>query len=490
MSEFRRRLLSTAQGGGLPAGTTFDFPYTGTVQEVTLPKGTYKLQCWGAQGGNTSKIGTFAAQQGPKGGYSEGIINITSEQKLFVFVGGQPEEAVQSTSSINGGWNGGGGSCQYDANEYPAVKVLGAGGGATDIALVSSNMTYSDYRTNRSQESLLSRFIVAGGGGGMSAFYNWDYSSGSAQSGNYGEGGGVNGLSTALGGGSQSSSRGIEAGFGFGATRTETYVGYSPAGGGGWYGAGLFYGSQIPGSGGSGFVNVAANAQYRPSGYTGLELESGQTIAGNKSFPSVDGGSETGHSGNGYARITAIGSSNGALPSGYRQLEYIQSWGDQYIDTGWFASNNTEIVVDYQLPGSQNSLIMGNSDMGIGVYGYTISAYYVSNNIELSNDEEIIQNRHTTSLKYEHASFDGENHYFSSTTGLLNTNGLLLFVYSDNGQLSNYAIVKLYSAKIYESGIIARDFVPCVNPDGEYGLYDMVEGKFYSNKGTGGFTGA
>lgn len=304
--EFRHRLMSILKEYGLPVGTTFNFPYTGTVQEVTLPKGRYKLQCWGAQGGNTGKIGVFAAQPGPKGGYSEGIINITSEQKLFVFVGGQPEEAVQSISSINGGWNGGGGSCQYYANEYPAVKVLGAGGGATDIALVSSDMTYSDYRTNRSQESLLSRFIVAGGGGGMSAFYNWDYSSGSANGVGYGEGGGVNGISTALGGGSQSSSRGTGAGFGFGATRTETYVEYSPAGGGGWYGAGLHFSSQIPGSGGSGFVNIAANAQYRPSGYTGLELESGQTIAGNTSFPSVDGGTETGHSGNGYARITVV----------------------------------------------------------------------------------------------------------------------------------------------------------------------------------------
>lgn len=56
----------------------------------------------------------------------------------------------------------------------------------------------------------------------------------------------------------------------------------------------------------SGFVNIAANASYRPSNYTGLELESGTTIAGNTLHPSVDGGTETGHSGNGYCRITTI----------------------------------------------------------------------------------------------------------------------------------------------------------------------------------------
>ena len=59
--------------------------------------------------------------------------------------------------------------------------------------------------------------------------------------------------------------------------------------------------------GGSGWVNIAANAGNRPSGYTGLELDSGETKAGNTSFPNIAGtGNETGHSGNGYARITRL----------------------------------------------------------------------------------------------------------------------------------------------------------------------------------------
>ena len=58
--------------------------------------------------------------------------------------------------------------------------------------------------------------------------------------------------------------------------------------------------------GGSGFVNTAASAGNRPSGYTGLQLDSGETKDGNTSFPSTDGGTEVGHSGNGYARITRI----------------------------------------------------------------------------------------------------------------------------------------------------------------------------------------
>lgn len=32
----------------------YNFKYTGAVQQLTLPKGKYILECWGAQGGYRS----------------------------------------------------------------------------------------------------------------------------------------------------------------------------------------------------------------------------------------------------------------------------------------------------------------------------------------------------------------------------------------------------------------------------------------------------
>jgi hypothetical protein len=46
---------------------------------------------------------------------------------------------------------------------------------------------------------------------------------------------------------------------------------------------------------------------------------------------------------------------------------------------------------------------------------------------------------------------------------------------------------KIYSCRIYDSGVIVRDFVPCVNPNGDVGLYDVANDKFYGNAGTGKF---
>lgn len=404
-------LLVKQKGKTYPSGTVFNYSYTGTVQEVTLPPGRYKLQCWGAQGGNSeSYSGT-----GSKGGYSEGEITLTEVATLYIFVGGKGGNG-SSTSLVNGGWNGGGGSVgrsSYNSNNTYGISYPACGGGATDIALVTSEMSYSGGRTNRTSASLLSRFIVAGGGAGGSARYtevttisttnredyignikrglentnnpdnyvSWflsDYQSGKSYkiifNGDYGsislwnsnftksqyiskgeifkcsadfsmlridahsstlidsvdiyeiitetttstdtssgssnssqQGGGTSGRGTSPG-----TQNGGGGEFGFGKNQSTTNYRYaSGAGGGGWYGGGSSQSdsstSQINSSGGgSGFVNIAANAGYRPSGYTGLQLDSGETKAGNVSFPSPSGGNETGHSGNGYARITVL----------------------------------------------------------------------------------------------------------------------------------------------------------------------------------------
>lgn len=87
--------------------------------------------------------------------------------------------------------------------------------------------------------------------------------------------------------------------------RIEDNIG--PGGGGGWYGGGS--GEKSGAGGGSGYVYASSSASNYPSGCllnSSHYLSDAQTIAGNLSFPSPGGGSETGHSGNGYARITLI----------------------------------------------------------------------------------------------------------------------------------------------------------------------------------------
>jgi hypothetical protein len=53
---------------------------------------------------------------------------------------------------------------------------------------------------------------------------------------------------------------------------------------------------------------------------------------------------------------------------------------------------------------------------------------------------------------------------------------------NSNGTPFRYSMTRLYYCKLRaNSSTWQRDFVPCLNPDGIAGLYDKVEGKFYSS---------
>ncbi|MCQ2264256.1 MAG: glycine-rich protein, partial [Bacteroidales bacterium] len=260
---------------------TRDFEYTGNVQTFAIAEGidNVTLEVWGAQGGGRQESNISDNGIGGMGGYSVGTLNVTPGMVLNVYVGGQGHSA--GSGRADGGWNGGGTSWGSSTGD-PAS----GGGGATDIRINS--------------ESLYARVIVAGGGGG-----------GGEDSEQGGYGGGTSGS------GSYAASQGsYGSGGAFGLGANTSYDG--GAGGGGWYGAGAAGGSQtIPtsnstsdgngGSGGSGYIYTSSTASSYPSGCllnSTYYLYNAQTIAGNSTFTAPDGSSETGHSGNGYARIS------------------------------------------------------------------------------------------------------------------------------------------------------------------------------------------
>lgn len=272
----------------IKTGDILNCPYTGGAINIELPKGIYKLEVWGAQGGYRN-----SATYGGKGGYSVGIITLDKKTQTFLYAGGSG-----NTGGVNGGFNGGGKRQTYNG-----------GGGASDIRLL--------------QDSLYSRVIVAGGGGSDGAtskkgMYGGGSTGGSASE-SYGTGG-YGGTQTGVSSSSWQTTdvptsltaqAGAYAGFGFGGNGIYRSSGYGGAGGGGWYGGSGTYpdGSgddDRGGGGGSGFVWTGDNA---PSDYlldSNYYLTDVNTIAGSTSFLSPDGVSETGHSGDGYVRITAI----------------------------------------------------------------------------------------------------------------------------------------------------------------------------------------
>ena len=85
--------LKGFDSNNIKTGDILNFNYTGAVQSITLPKGTYKLECWGAQGGNgangSSGLDSSSGAPGGKGGYSMGTLLLPAKTQIYVYVGGK-----------------------------------------------------------------------------------------------------------------------------------------------------------------------------------------------------------------------------------------------------------------------------------------------------------------------------------------------------------------------------------------------------------------
>lgn len=273
----------------IKTGDILNFDYTGAVQSITLPKGTYKLECWGAQGGYSSSNSGIEVGMGGKGGYSVGTITLNQKTPIYIYAGGVG--SISGNGKADGGFPNGGSSWASNTSEG-----AGGGGGSSDIRIGT--------------DSLHARVIVAGGGGGGGE---------DNETGGYGGGetGGTSGSGTP---GSQTAPNGY-----FGIGGHTSYDG--GGGGGGWYGACPAGGQTTPATsnsgddtsgspGGSGYVYTSSTAKNYPNGClvnSTHYLTNAKTIAGNNSFISPTGSSETGHSGNGYCRITVIECNSTAL---------------------------------------------------------------------------------------------------------------------------------------------------------------------------------
>ena len=183
------------------------------------------------------------------------------------------------------------------------------------------------------------------------------------------------------------------------------------------------------------------------------------------------------------------------LPAGYTQVEYIQSSGTQYIDTGFKPNQDTRLMVDMEVLTGTTSFLFGaraNSSANSSSnsfsmpqisgtslradYGATETAIAISPTQRLSID----MNRNTTTVN--------GNSVTAAAQTFTGSYSLVLFSANTAGTVnSTKTVAKLYSCRIYDNGTPVRDYVPCTNSAGTAGLYDLVNGVFYTNAGTGTF---
>ena len=188
-----------------------------------------------------------------------------------------------------------------------------------------------------------------------------------------------------------------------------------------------------------------------------------------------------------------------SLPSGYKLLEYIQSTGTQYVDSGFIPNGETTVEVAFE-----SAVIASAISGNYPVYG--ASADYNSNAFELwslgkgfciygsqayksgfglSANVKYISKQAKNVLEINNQTLNFTKQTFSAPYNLL------IFATHRNSGITiscSDAKLKIYFLKIYDNGTLVRDFIPCQKPDGTVGLWDDVNSVFYGNVGSGTFT--
>nr|DAT89082.1 MAG TPA: hypothetical protein [Caudoviricetes sp.] len=181
-----------------------------------------------------------------------------------------------------------------------------------------------------------------------------------------------------------------------------------------------------------------------------------------------------------------------SLPGGYTELEYIQSSGTQYLDSGvTFEKTDT---VEFEIlwtvtPPSSGTYVGGNYYMqvGMGTSGYGI---YAASNTKAYGTKDRMR---VTFASVQETLLVNDAQVFThdwSGQNLSNVKlGILKLGMEGNAWYSSAPVsAKVYSCTIKKGGALVRNFIPCKNAAGVIGLWDDVNSVFYQNAGSGVFT--
>lgn len=179
------------------------------------------------------------------------------------------------------------------------------------------------------------------------------------------------------------------------------------------------------------------------------------------------------------------------LPSDYIQLEYIQSSGSQYINTGFKPNQDTKISITVDFPLSGTTWLYGSrTSAGSNSLGFLCegnSKYrfdYASSTNELATKPT---GKFTIDSDKNKCYINGELVVTATYTTFASPVNMYIFNNNNNGSLSGGSSAKLYNCSIYDNGVLIRNFIPCKNESGTVGLYDSVNNQFYQNAGSGTF---
>lgn len=189
------------------------------------------------------------------------------------------------------------------------------------------------------------------------------------------------------------------------------------------------------------------------------------------------------------------------LPDGYTKYDYIQGDGTAYIDTTINTAEEQalEVIVNYLATSKNNAKFIG-ADLvnagrfrigGWGVFAGRIGGWYHNGSSNAYTDD-------AKGIKSQ-ITFQGSN---GAQTLTVKQGGAIVRQRTDtkayvSGYTSHILVgsnpdAKIYRAKVYsdyDATTLVFDGIPCIDPNGVRGMYDLVSETFFSNAaGSGTFS--
>ena len=181
----------------------------------------------------------------------------------------------------------------------------------------------------------------------------------------------------------------------------------------------------------------------------------------------------------------------------YTRIEYLESTGTQWIDTGFVPTVNSVMETDYQFTqspargtsyqigaGSDNNatrfrFIIGNSTVGISCS--------LGTNIDFQNINSL--DRHILRIDTPNKTCFIDGYTIQQTNNAFaGSDGRSFYLFNLNNGSSIYKHpARVFYLKFWDNNSQVRDMIPVLDKNGTPCMFDKVEHKFYYNAGTGDF---
>lgn len=187
------------------------------------------------------------------------------------------------------------------------------------------------------------------------------------------------------------------------------------------------------------------------------------------------------------------------VPSDYTILDYIESTGTQYIDTGFKANTTTTKFVGAFTPTQKvtGALLGSRNDNSSGTHSCNVFALGSGNfrfdwaNASYTGTETsyVVGTKYEMEITRGTLVINGTTQSFTNTGSVDQLENFLIGTFNNGTTPYTKGFVGyIHECKLYSNDVLIRDFIPVKRiSDNVVGMYDIITETFFTNAGTGVF---